>query len=90
MRTELGIHPAASIVIETLPDGPSDRPAEIAACVVRSGKGEMAIEWQDFASRDVFAVLTEALLASATADPAADRRAFGRVPFCALAPTAAE
>ena len=89
LRTELGICPAASIVVETLSAALGGRPPELAASVVRSGKGEMAIEWEDFASRQVFAVLTETLLASATADPPGDRPALGRVPFCALAPVAA-
>jgi len=84
IRTELGICPAAAIAIETLSPTLGLQQRELPASVVRSSPGELAIEWMEFASTGVSAVLAETML---TSGEAVDRTpALGRVQFCALAP----
>jgi hypothetical protein len=84
IRTELGICPAAAIAIETLTPTLGMQQRELPASVVRAGSGELAVEWTEFASTGVSAVMTETML---TSGEAADQMpALGRVRFCALAP----
>ena len=89
VRTELGICPSPSIAVEALDPAFGLEGRELAACVVRSDRGEMAIEWQELASTGVCALLTESMLTSATSVTPGETPALGRVPFCALAPSAA-
>jgi hypothetical protein len=86
IRTELGICPSARIVIETLSPALGLQGRELPACVVRESPGEIAVEWMDFASAGVFAVLTETMLAGGGSETEHTLRRPGRVPFCALAP----
>ena len=84
IRTELGICPAAAIAIETLSPALGLQQRELPASVVRASPGELAVEWMEFASTGVSAVMTETML---TSGEAADRTpTLGRVRFCALAP----
>jgi hypothetical protein len=88
IRTELGICPAAAIAIETLSPALGLQQRELPASVVRASPGELAVEWMEFASTGVSAVMTETMLTSGSAG---DRMpALGRVPFCALAPDSTE
>lgn len=84
IRTETGIRPARNVAVEALVPG-LDR--EIPAFIVRTGSGEMAVEWMEFGSRSVLDVMTEALLNSSS-DGELPIPALGRVAFCALAPAA--
>ena len=47
---------------------------------------EIAIEWADFASNAVFALMTETLLTGGSGPNEGEMPALGRVPFCARAP----
>ena len=85
IRTELGICPAARIRIETLTPAGGLKPQEVPACIVRAKPGEIAIEWAEFASPAVFALMAETMLTGGT-DPVRAVPALGRVRFCALAP----
>jgi len=84
IRTELGICPAATIMIETLAPTLGMQQRELPATIVRASPGELAVEWTQFASTGVSAVMTESMLTSAEASGPGP--ALGRVPFCALAP----
>ena len=88
IRTELGICPAAAMVVEPLIPVPGLAGRELPATVVRASDGEMAVEWVDVGSVAVSALLTETMLTSGTNEK---ERAptLGRVPFCALAPVPA-
>jgi hypothetical protein len=85
IRTELGICPAPAIVVRTLPAALGLKERELEARVVRATDGEIAIEWTDFSSAAVCAVLKEAMLMSGASEEPRPP-ALGRVPFCALAP----
>jgi hypothetical protein len=85
IKTELGICPSAAIAVQTLTADPDQRPWELPAGIVRQSPGEIAVEWDDVASPEVFDVLTEALVNSGENEREAP--ALGRVHFCALAPT---
>jgi len=87
IRTELGICPAATIMIETLAPTLGMQQRELPATIVRASPGELAVEWTQFASTGVSAVMTESMLTSAEASGPGP--ALGRVPFCALAPDSA-
>src|ERR1700757_3912657 len=87
IRTELGICPSATIVIETLAPALGLQERELPACVIRAGDGELAVEWTELASTAVSAVMTETMLRSGSAKEAS-QPTLGRVPFCALAPEA--
>lgn len=89
IRTELGIHPSARIVVETLTPALGVASRELSACVVRAGSGELALEWMDLASTGVLAVLTETQRTSGCNQSACRVPALGRVRYCALAPATA-
>ena len=80
IRTELGIHPAPNVVIETLAPTPG---CALPASVVRASSGELAIEWAEVASTGVSAVMRETMLNSGAAEQPTPT--LGRVAFCALA-----
>jgi hypothetical protein len=88
IRTELGICPAATVAIETLAPTLGLQQRELPASIVRASPGELAVEWLDFASTGVSAVLTESMLTSGEAE--CRIAALGRVRFCALAPDSAD
>ncbi|MBV8307780.1 MAG: PilZ domain-containing protein [Gammaproteobacteria bacterium] len=85
IRTELGICPAARMMVETLTPALGLEDRELPACVVRVRPGEIAVEWTEFASTSAFAVMTETMLNGGASDAAEQVSALGRVPFCALA-----
>ena len=84
IRTELGICPAPNVVIETLAPALGLEGRELPASIVRASSGEIAVEWMDFASTGVFAVMTETMLDSRGGGERS-MPTLGRVPFCALA-----
>jgi len=88
VRTELGIQPAARIVIETLTPALGLASRELPACVVRADRGQLAVEWMDLASTGIAAVLTERKLASGWSEIGCGVPALGRVPYCARASAA--
>jgi hypothetical protein len=87
IRTEHGICPAATIVVETLAPALGLQERELPACIVRAAPGEIAVEWMEFASTGVSAVMTETMLTGGEAGWRLP--ALGRVRFCALAPATA-
>ncbi|GAC1482708.1 MAG: hypothetical protein PVSMB9_08500 [Candidatus Dormibacteria bacterium] len=90
IRTELGIRPAANVVVQTLAPALGLEGRELPACVVREGCGEISVEWIEFASTGVSAVMTEAMLSDGAGDGERPGPTLGRVRFCALAtPTGA-
>jgi hypothetical protein len=82
IRTEFGICPAATVVVETLSKALDLKSREFPACIVRESPGEIAIEWADFASTEVFDLLTETMLDSSRSE--GELPELGRVRFCAL------
>jgi len=90
IRTELGICPSATIVVETLSPALGMQERELPACVIRAGEAELAVEWTELASTAVSAVLTEAMLTSGGGQEDDCAPALGRVAFCALAPATRE
>jgi len=89
IRTELGIRPAASVVVETLVPALGLQGRELPASVVRASSGEVAVEWMDLASTGVSSVMTEVMLTGGRANSERPMPALGRVLFCALASPAA-
>jgi hypothetical protein len=85
IRTELGIRPAANVAIETLAPAPGLQRREFRASIVRASSGEIAVEWLEFASTDVSAMMTETMLNGGRVDRERPMPTLGRVPFCALA-----
>lgn len=85
IRTELGICPAPNVVIETLAPALGLQGRGLPASVVRASPGEIAVEWMDFASTGVSAVLTETMLDSRGGGGECPMPTLGRVPFCASA-----
>jgi hypothetical protein len=85
IRTELGIRPAPNVIVEALTPtlGPQGR--EFPASIVRATSGEISVEWMEFASTGVSAVMTEAMLNSGGGDGERPKPTLGRVRFCALA-----
>src|SRR5215475_12069038 len=59
IRTELGIRPAPNLTIEALSPAHNLEGRELEAFVVRASSGEMAVEWIEFGSTGVSAVMTE-------------------------------
>jgi hypothetical protein len=88
IRTELGICPAPNIVVETLAPALGLQGRELPACIVRVSSGEIVVEWMEFASTGVSAVMTETMLNSAGGDGKCPMPTLGRVRFCALSPAA--
>ncbi|HEY4447745.1 MAG TPA: hypothetical protein VGN03_04010 [Steroidobacteraceae bacterium] len=86
--TEFGICPAATLAIETLAPALGLQQRELPASIVRASPGELAIEWMEFASTGVSAVLTESMLTSG--EVGCRMPSLGRVRFCALAPDSTE
>jgi hypothetical protein len=89
IRTELGIRPAPNVAIETLAPALGLQGRDLAASVVRASPGEIAVEWLEFASTGVSAVMTETMLNSGLGDGEHPMPTLGRVRFCALASVAA-
>jgi hypothetical protein len=85
IRTELGIHPAASVFVETLVPAFGLQGRELTASVVRARSGEIEVEWLEVASTDVSAPLTETMLNSGAGDSDRPMPTLGRVRFCELA-----
>jgi hypothetical protein len=81
IRTELGICPAPNIVIET-PPSTFAACRQLPASVVRAGAGALTVEWLEWPSADVSAVMAESMLHSAGVDGEHPRLTLGRVPFC--------
>ena len=86
IRTELGIRPASVVVVETLDPALGLQGRELPASVIRSSSGAMSVEWMEFASTGVSAVMTESMLNSGGGDGVRPLPTLGRVRFCALAP----
>jgi hypothetical protein len=74
------------MTVETLAPALGLKERELPACVVRASSGEIAVEWTEFASTGVLALMTESMLTSGSAIGADEMPAFGRVRFCARAP----
>jgi len=89
IKTELGIHPAPNVIIETLAPALGLQGRELPASVTRASPGEMAVEWTEFASSGVSAVMTETMLNGAGGNHERLMPSLGRVRFCALASNAA-
>src|SRR4029077_15844060 len=85
IRTELGIRPAPHVVVETLAPALGLQGRELPASVVRASSGEISVEWTEFASTGVSALMTETMLSSERGDAERTMTTLGRVPFCALA-----
>ena len=82
IRTELGVRPAPNVVVQTLAPALGLQGRELPASIVRASSGEIAVEWMEFASTGVSAVMTETMLNS---DGERLTPTLGRVRFCALA-----
>jgi len=89
IRTELGIRPAAGVVLETLVPALGLQGRELPASIVRASSGEIAVEWMELASTGVSSVMTEIMLNSEGLNGERPLPTLGRVPFCALASPAA-
>jgi hypothetical protein len=85
IRTELGIRPAPNVAVETLAPALGLQGRELPASVVRASSGAIAVEWMDFASTGVAAVMTETRLTGASDGAERPMPTLGRVPFCVLA-----
>ena len=85
IRTELGIRPAPNVVVQTLAPALGLQGRELPASIVRASSGELAVEWMEFASTGVSAVMTETMLNSGGGDGERPMPTLGRVRFCALA-----
>jgi hypothetical protein len=85
IRTEVGIRPAANIVVETLAPALGLLGRELPASIVRTSSGEISVEWMEFASAGVSAVMTETMLNSGGGSGERPMPTLGRVRFCALA-----
>ena len=90
IRTQLGTHPAPQVLVEALIPALGVQGRELQAFIVRSSFGEISLEWAEFASTGVSALLTETVLHSAAGSDAQPLPALGRARFCALAPTSVE
>lgn len=82
IKTENGIRPSNAVAIETLTTGPGHKSHDLVASIVRESPGEIAIEWREFASAQVFEVLAEVALGSGAGERSAP--VLGRVRFCEL------
>jgi len=85
IRTERGICPSARMTVETLAPALGLKERELPACLARASCGEIAVEWTEFASTAVFALMTESMLTSGSVHGASGMPALGRVRFCARA-----
>jgi hypothetical protein len=84
IRTELGIRPAPNVVVETLAPALGLQGRELPASIVRVSPGKISVEWIEFASIGVSAVMTETMLNSGGRDGERPTPTLGRVRFCAL------
>ena len=89
IRTELGICPAPIVVVQTLAPALGLQGRELPASIVRASSGEIAVEWMEFASIGVSALMTETMLNSGGGGGECPMPTLGRVRFCALASAAA-
>jgi len=85
VKTELGIRPAAHVVVETLVPALGLQGRELPASIVRASSGEMEVEWLELASTDVYALMMEAMLNSRGGPGNRPMPTLGRVRFCELA-----
>jgi hypothetical protein len=85
IRTELGIRPAPNVVVQALTPALGLQGRELPASIVRASPGEISVEWSEFASTGVSAVMTETMLNSGGSDGERPMPTLGRVRFCALA-----
>lgn len=85
IRTELGIRPASNVVVETLAPALGVPGRALPASIVRESSGEMAVEWMEFASAGVAAMMTETMRGNREGDSERSMPTLGRVRFCALA-----
>ncbi len=85
IRTEFGIRPAPNLVVQTLAPALGLQGRELPASIVRTSSGEISVEWVEFASTGVSAVMTETMLNSGGRDGERPMATLGRVRFCALA-----
>ena len=85
IRTEFGIRPAPNVVVQTLAPALGLQGRELPAFIVRTSSGEVSVEWMEFASTGVSAVMTEAMLNSGGGHGERPMPTLGRVRFCALA-----
>ena len=88
IKTEFGIRPAANVVVEALAPALGLEGRELPASIVRADSGEIAVEWMQFASSGVAAVMTEIMLNSGGGDGEHPMPTLGRVHFCDLASAA--
>jgi len=58
---------------------------ELPAFIVRTSSGEISVEWTEFASTGVSALMTETILNSGGGEDERPMPTLGRVRFCALA-----
>jgi hypothetical protein len=77
------------VTIETLAPALGLRGRELAASIVRASSGQIAVEWMEFASIGVSAMMREVMLNSGGEDSERPMPTLGRVRFCALASAAA-
>ena len=87
IRTELGIRPAPNVIVEPLAPALGLEGRELPASIVRTSSGAISVEWMEFASTGVSAVMTETMLNSGGGDGGRPMPTLGRVRFCALAST---
>ena len=85
IRTELGIRPAPNVLVQTLAPALGLQGRELPAYIVRTGSGAISVEWMEFASTGMSAVMTETMLNSKGGDGGRPMPSLGRVSFCALA-----
>jgi hypothetical protein len=85
IRTEVGIRPAVNIVVETLVPTLGLLGRELPASIIRTSSGEISVEWMEFASAGVSAVMTETMLKCGGGNGERPMPTLGRVRFCALA-----
>ena len=85
IRTELGIRPAPNVVVETLAPALGLQGRELPASIVRVSSGKISVEWMEFASIGVSAVMTETMLNSGGGEGERSMPTLSRVRFCALA-----
>jgi hypothetical protein len=84
IRTQLGIRPAPNVVVETLAPALGLQGRRLPASIVRASCGELSVEWIEFASTDVSAVVAETMLNSGVGDCERPMPTLGRIRFCAL------
>ena len=89
IKTELGIRPAANVVVETLAARSWPAGSRVPGFYRSSRpRRNIAVEWMEFASTGVAAVMTETMLDSGGSDGERPMPTLGRVRFCDLASAA--